>query len=66
MTCETTRLRLLRSERPDRPPADVQPHLAECAACRAWQRGLTRLERRITELDVPPSAPPLIRVRCSG
>ena len=27
MTCETTRQRLLRSERPDRPPADVQPHL---------------------------------------
>ena len=58
MSCETTRQRLLQSEQPDRPPADVQPHLAACAACRSWQRGLTRLERRVTEIDVPPSAPP--------
>ena len=58
MTCETTRQRLLNSERPDRPPADVQPHLAACAACRTWQRRLARIERQIPELPVPPSAPP--------
>jgi hypothetical protein len=58
MSCETTRERLLRCERPDRPPADVQPHLAGCAACRAWQRRLTRIERTLPEVPVPPSAPP--------
>ncbi len=58
MTCATTRQRLLNSERPDRAPADVQPHLAACSACRAWQRQLTRIERQIPDLPVPPSAPP--------
>jgi hypothetical protein len=58
MTCETTRHRLLHCERPDRPPADVQPHLAECAACRAWQRRLTRVEQQLGEAPVPSSAPP--------
>jgi hypothetical protein len=63
MTCESTRQRLLRSERPDRPPADVQPHLAACAACRGWQRRLTRIERQIPELPVPSSEPPAALIR---
>jgi hypothetical protein len=63
MTCETTRQRLLKSERPDRPPADVQPHLAACSACREWQRRLTRIERQLPDVPVPPSAPPPSLIR---
>ena len=68
MTCETTRQRLLRAERPDRPPADVQPHLTACHDCRAWQRRLTHIEAQILEVPVPSSAPPpeLLRQLLNG
>ena len=68
MTCATTRQRLLGSERPDRPPADIQPHLAACPACREWQRRLTRIEQRLPDVPVPPSAPPeaLLRQLLNG
>ncbi len=68
MTCETTRQRLLRAERPDRPPADVQPHLAACGACRSWQRRLTLIEGQVADVPVPASAPPpeLLRQLLNG
>jgi hypothetical protein len=38
---------------PDRPPADLAAHFAECAKCRVWQRRLIRLERGLKQLPVP-------------
>jgi hypothetical protein len=55
MSCEATRRHLLSLERPDRPPAALRPHLAECPACREWVIGLTELEARVPYLPVPPS-----------
>jgi predicted anti-sigma-YlaC factor YlaD len=40
MNCDTAQRRLLGSERPDEPPAEVEAHLAACAACRTWQQRL--------------------------
>ncbi len=55
MSCEATRRHLLNAERPDRPPAAVRPHLAECPACRAWLRNLVEVESQVPLLPVPPS-----------
>jgi hypothetical protein len=55
MNCELLQRRLLNLERPDRPPAEVQAHLAGCPSCREWQRRLVRLEQRVALLPVPPS-----------
>jgi hypothetical protein len=33
----------------------VAEHLAQCAACREWQRELVRIERLVPHLTVPPS-----------
>lgn len=62
MTCEATRKQLLSLERPDRPPAAVRPHLAECAACREWVSNLADLESRVAELPVPSSEAAKARV----
>jgi hypothetical protein len=55
VNCTVLQRRLLSSERPDQPAADVKSHLAQCPACRAWQRRLVHLERQIPLLPVPPS-----------
>jgi hypothetical protein len=55
MNCDLLQRRLLNLERPDRPPAEVQAHLAGCPSCREWQRRLVRLEQRVALLPVPAS-----------
>jgi hypothetical protein len=55
MSCEVTRRQLLSLERPDRPPAALQPHLADCPSCRDWLRNLAEVEALIPQLPVPPS-----------
>src|SRR5437868_664080 len=55
MSCEATRRHLLSAERPDRPPAVLRPHLADCPSCRDWLRNLTEVEARVPYLHVPPS-----------
>ncbi len=55
MNCTVLQRRLLSSDRPDRPDAELQSHLVECPMCLAWQRRLARLERDIRLLPVPPS-----------
>lgn len=56
MNCQTTRSRLLASEDPARPAAEVQGHLAACPACRQWQARLAGMERSVCRLAVPRSA----------
>ncbi len=58
MSCISVRQRLLASERPDRPAVAEAHHLASCADCRVWLRGLVRLEQRLSLVPVPPSVPP--------
>ena len=58
MNCTLARRQLLQSDRPDHPAGAVAGHLDTCAACRAVQRHLVRLERNIPRLPVPASAPP--------
>jgi hypothetical protein len=53
MNCETSQRSLLAADRPDRPPAAVQAHLARCPRCRQWQRRLLQLERQVPLLPVP-------------
>jgi hypothetical protein len=55
MNCEALQRRLLKAERPTRLPAQVQAHLAECPACREWQRQLVQLEEYVGRLPVPAS-----------
>jgi len=55
MNCEQHQRRLLGTANPDDPPPDVAAHLAECPACRAWQRQLVRIERHVSLLPAPPS-----------
>jgi hypothetical protein len=62
MSCEETRRELMNADRPDRPPAAVRPHLAECPACRDWLRNLTEVEARVPSLPVPPSGAAKARV----
>lgn len=56
MNCHTAQRRLLSSERPDEPSAEVEAHLAACAACRSWQQRLAEVERLLPLLPVPASA----------
>ncbi|HYT89295.1 MAG TPA: hypothetical protein VEL76_11370 [Gemmataceae bacterium] len=55
MTCDTCQRRLLASERPDAPRSSIRRHLADCPACRAYQRQLLRIERHVPLLPVPSS-----------
>ncbi len=55
MNCTVIQRRLLAAERPEQPPAEIQNHLAQCPACRAWQRRLIQMERLIPQLSVPSS-----------
>jgi hypothetical protein len=55
MNCQTLQHRLLELERPDRPPPELQDHLGECPACRAWQRQLFWMEQQVPFLPVPPT-----------
>src|SRR5207253_1093674 len=52
MNCEACQRRLLASEDPEAPAAEVRAHLAGCPACRRWQRQLLRLERHVPLLPV--------------
>jgi hypothetical protein len=53
--CNACRKNLLALERPDRPAESTAAHLAECAACRNWQRRLLLAERAVARLAVPPA-----------
>jgi hypothetical protein len=55
MNCELVRRRLLGSDSPGQPSADVGRHLVACPACRAWQRRLAQAEQQLPLLDTPPS-----------
>ncbi len=55
MNCDHVRRQLLAAGHPDRPPAEVQPHLAACEPCRLWQERLVGIERAIPLIPVPPS-----------
>jgi hypothetical protein len=55
MNCTILQRRLTALENPCRPPAELQAHLAQCAACRDWLRRLVELERRVPLLPVPAS-----------
>jgi hypothetical protein len=55
MNCDLLQRRLLSLERPERPPAEVQSHLAACPTCREWHRRLVRLEQDVRLLPVPVS-----------
>jgi hypothetical protein len=56
MNCTAAQRRLLADERPDQPASEVRRHLAECPACRAWNRRLLLAERQLSLLAVPPSS----------
>lgn len=56
MNCTVIQRRLLSAENPEQPPAEIKNHLAECSACRAWQRRLVQMERLIPQLPLPASA----------
>jgi hypothetical protein len=55
VNCTVIQRRLLAAERPDQPPAEIKGHLAQCPACRAWQRRLVQMEQLIPQLPVPSS-----------
>jgi hypothetical protein len=55
MNCELVQRRLLASESPGQPGAEVRRHLAACPACRAWQRRLAQAEEQLPQLATPPS-----------
>ena len=55
MNCTVVQRRLLAAEQPDFPTAEIKSHLAQCPACRAWQRRLVQIERHIPLVPVPPS-----------
>ena len=56
MTCDVARNRLLALPDPSRPADDLLPHLAGCAACRAVQAAVVRLNGLLRQLPVPASA----------
>jgi hypothetical protein len=55
VNCLTCQRELLLAEDPRQPAPAVAEHLASCAACRACQEQLLRLEARIARLPVPPA-----------
>src|SRR5262249_54440709 len=54
VNCEMVHRRLLTLEEPERLPADLNDHLAVCAACRSWHEHLVAVEREVPFLPVPP------------
>ncbi len=55
MNCEVCQRRLLATRDPASPGPELRAHLADCPACRQWQRRLLRLEAHIPLLPVPRS-----------
>lgn len=55
MNCQTIKRRLLASEDPRRPGADLRGHLDACTDCRHWQQRLARTEAGLARLPAPPS-----------
>lgn len=55
MNCTVIQRRLLSSEHPEQPSAEIKSHLAQCSSCRTWLRRLVQLERLIPQLPLPPS-----------
>lgn len=53
MSCKSVRRIMMEAERLEPPPAEVRPHLADCADCRAWLRNLSQVERQLPLLPVP-------------
>lgn len=58
MRCNVVQRRLLESQDPSRPAAEVLHHLAVCGLCREWQRRIVHIERNVLLLPVPESAAP--------
>jgi hypothetical protein len=55
MNCPKCQQRLLAAEKPEFPSLDVQAHLAECQACRDFQRQLVFIEGNVARVPVPAS-----------
>ena len=55
MSCQTIQRRLFTLADPDRVPASVRNHLAECASCRELHRRISSIEHHAPLLVVPPS-----------
>lgn len=55
MSCQKIQRRLFTLSNPERVPASVRNHLAECPACREVQRRLAQIERAVPLLAVPAS-----------
>ncbi|MGH7224139.1 MAG: hypothetical protein ACRELF_12990, partial [Gemmataceae bacterium] len=55
MNCTVLQRRLLSAEQPEQPADEIKNHLAQCPACRAWQRRLVQMERQIPLLPIPLS-----------
>jgi hypothetical protein len=53
MTCEVCQRRLLASEYPATPSAELRAHLETCPECSRWHRSLLRIERHVSLLPVP-------------
>jgi hypothetical protein len=55
MNCPKCQQRLLAAEKPEFPAIDVEAHLAECQACRDFQRQLVFIEGNVARVPVPAS-----------
>jgi hypothetical protein len=55
MNCKVIQRRLLGTESPDHPGAEVQAHLDQCAPCREWQSRLLQVEHQVARLPIPAS-----------
>jgi hypothetical protein len=53
MNCTVIQRRLLESERPGSPPAELEEHLAVCLSCQKWQQRLVQLEHHVPVLPIP-------------
>lgn len=56
MSCHKIQRRLYMRSNPEKVPAAVRHHLAECPACREVQRRLLQVERMVPMLAVPSSS----------
>jgi hypothetical protein len=55
MNCEQCQRQLLNCQDVDHLAVELQAHLAECMACRQWQRRLLQIESNVRSLPIPAS-----------
>lgn len=60
MSCETVQRRLLSLNSPQRPPAELRSHLADCPVCGQVQQRLVEIEQQVALIPIP--APPTDRM----